>query len=144
MLEPTKIARDGLSPEERERLAAERAKNFTAEQQKRYADKKARREETKICRQKPSIIRQWAREKSDSLVIAADYDPEAILMALLPYLGRSKPFVVYSEFLEVSAYRFMAAARKISVIFTILYTSAVDPDIRSATKYGIHHRSSTQ
>ncbi|CAI5722555.1 unnamed protein product [Hyaloperonospora brassicae] len=100
VLEPTKIARDGLSPEERERLSAERAKNFTAEQQKRYADKKARREETKICRQKPSTIRQWAREKSDSLVIAADYDPEAILMALLPYLGRSKPFVVYSEFLE--------------------------------------------
>ncbi|CAI5727971.1 unnamed protein product [Peronospora destructor] len=78
----------------------ERAKNFTQEQQKRYAEKKARREETKIFRQKPSTIRQWIREKSDSLVIAANYDPEEVLMALLPYLGRSKPFVVYSEFLE--------------------------------------------
>ena len=102
MLEPKRVARDGLSQEQRERLAAERAKNFTPEQQKHYADKKARREETKLSHQKPSVIRQWAREKSDSLVIAANYNPEAILMALLPYLGRSKPFVVYSEFLEVS------------------------------------------
>ncbi|KAF1787833.1 tRNA (adenine(58)-N(1))-methyltransferase non-catalytic subunit TRM6 [Phytophthora cactorum] len=47
---------------------AERAKNFTPEQQKRYAEKKARREQTKLYRQKPSTIRQWAREKSDSLL----------------------------------------------------------------------------
>ncbi|KAJ8533434.1 hypothetical protein ON010_g13820 [Phytophthora cinnamomi] len=100
VVEPPKVARDGLTPEERERLAAERAKNFTPQQQKRYAEKKARRAETKISRQSPSTIRQWAREKSDSLVIAANYDPEEVLMALLPYLGRSKPFVVYSEFLE--------------------------------------------
>ncbi|KUF86724.1 Non-canonical poly(A) RNA polymerase [Phytophthora nicotianae] len=101
VVEPAKVARDGLTPEEREQLAAERAKNFTPEQQKRYAEKKARREQTKLFRQKPSTIREWAREKSDSLVIAANYDPEEVLMALLPYLGRSKPFVVYSEFLEV-------------------------------------------
>ncbi|RMX66281.1 hypothetical protein DD238_003110 [Peronospora effusa] len=100
VVESPKIARDGLTLEERERLAAERAKNFTPEQQKRYAEKKARREETKIFRQKPSTVRQWIREKSDSLVIAANFDPEEVLMALLPYLGRSKPFVVYSEFLE--------------------------------------------
>ncbi|ETK71349.1 hypothetical protein F441_21883 [Phytophthora nicotianae CJ01A1] len=100
VVEPAKVARDGLTPEEREQLAAERAKNFTPEQQKRYAEKKARREQTKLFRQKPSTIREWAREKSDSLVIAANYDPEEVLMALLPYLGRSKPFVVYSEFLE--------------------------------------------
>lgn len=104
MVEPPKVARDGLTPEERERLAEERAKTFTSEQQRRYADKKARREETKIYREKPSTIRQWAREKSDSLVIAANYDPEEVLMALLPYLGRSKPFVIYSEFLEVSVF----------------------------------------
>ncbi|KAF1794516.1 tRNA (adenine(58)-N(1))-methyltransferase non-catalytic subunit TRM6 [Phytophthora cactorum] len=100
VVEPAKVARDGLTPEERGQLATERAKNFTPEQQKRYAEKKARREQTKLYRQKPSTIRQWAREKSDSLVIAANYDPEEVLMALLPYLGRSKPFVVYSEFLE--------------------------------------------
>ncbi|KAL7689040.1 hypothetical protein Plhal304r1_c017g0062241 [Plasmopara halstedii] len=40
--------------------------------------------------------------KSDSLVIAANYDSEKVLMAILPYRGRSKPFVIYSEFLEVS------------------------------------------
>ncbi|KAI9912620.1 hypothetical protein PsorP6_006202 [Peronosclerospora sorghi] len=98
--EPPTVARDGLSSEDRARLAAERAKNFTPEQQKRFAKKKARREETKIYRQKPAVIRQWVREMSDSLIIAANYDPEQILMALLPFLNRSKPFVVYSEFLE--------------------------------------------
>ncbi|CAH0476091.1 unnamed protein product [Peronospora belbahrii] len=100
VVEPPKVARDGLTSEERERLEAERAKMFTPVQQKRYAEKKARREETKIFRQKPSTIRQWARDQCDSLVIASNYDPEEVLMALLPYLGRSKPFVVYSEFLE--------------------------------------------
>uniref|UniRef100_H3GKX8 tRNA (adenine(58)-N(1))-methyltransferase non-catalytic subunit TRM6 n=1 Tax=Phytophthora ramorum TaxID=164328 RepID=H3GKX8_PHYRM len=100
VVEPQKVARDGLTPEERERLAEERAKTFTPEQQKKYAEKKARRDGTKVNRQSPSTIRQWMREKSDSLVIAANYDPEEVLLAMLPYLARSKPFVVYSEFLE--------------------------------------------
>lgn len=100
VVEPTQMARDGLTHEERQRLAAERAKKFTPEEQKRFAQKKALREQTKLLRQNPSTIREWVREKSDSLVIAANYDPEEVLMALLPYLGRSKPFVVYSEFLE--------------------------------------------
>jgi hypothetical protein len=103
VVEPPKVARDGLTPQERQQLAAERAKNFTPEQQKRYAEKKARRDESKLFRQKPSTIRQWTREKADSLVIASNYDPEEVLLALLPYLARSKPFVVYSEFLEVPA-----------------------------------------
>ncbi|GMF15076.1 unnamed protein product [Phytophthora lilii] len=100
VVEAPKVARDGLTPEERARLTEERAKNFTPEQQKRYAEKKARRAETKLNRQSSATIRQWAREKSDSLIIAANYDPEEVLMALLPYLNRSKPFVVYCEFLE--------------------------------------------
>ncbi|KAL4171284.1 hypothetical protein KRP22_009380 [Phytophthora ramorum] len=100
VVEPQKVARDGLTPEERERLAEERAKTFTPDQQKKYAEKKARRDGTKVNRQSPSTIRQWMREKSDSLVIAANYDPEEVLLAMLPYLARSKPFVVYSEFLE--------------------------------------------
>lgn len=131
MVEPTKLARDGLTSEERERLAAERAKNFTPAQQKRYAEKKVRREETKIYRQKPSVVRQWVREKSDSLIIAANYDPEAILMALLPYLGRSKPFVVYSEFLEVSIGSRLPMAGKTSVVLTHVFIAATDPDVRS-------------
>ncbi|TDH72429.1 uncharacterized protein CCR75_003283 [Bremia lactucae] len=99
-IEPAQLARDGMTQEERERLAAERAKSFTPEQQKRYADKKALRELTKLNRQKPATIRKRVREKSDSLIIAANFDPEKILMALLPYLDYSKPFVIYSEFLE--------------------------------------------
>ncbi|RLN45640.1 hypothetical protein BBJ29_009322 [Phytophthora kernoviae] len=99
-VDPPKVARDGLTSEERERLAAERAKTFTPEQQQRYNAKKERRLQTKIQRQSASTIREWVREKSDSLVIAANYDPEELVLALLPYLGRSKPFVVYSEFLE--------------------------------------------
>ncbi|RLN05825.1 hypothetical protein BBJ28_00020785 [Nothophytophthora sp. Chile5] len=100
VVEPPKVARDGLTPEERERMATERAKGFTPEQQRRYDEKKARRLEKKIQRQPSATIRQWVRETSDSLVIAANYDPEQVLLALLPYLGRSKPFVIYSEFLE--------------------------------------------
>ena len=133
MVEPPKVARDGLTLEKREQLAAERAKNFTPEQQKRYAEKKARREETKIFRQKPSTIRKWAREKSDSLVIAANYDPKEVLMALLPYLGRSKPFVVYSEFLEVSLRLSLLTTRSINRASTVVslsyYIVAVDPDV---------------
>ncbi|KAI9906606.1 hypothetical protein PsorP6_002854 [Peronosclerospora sorghi] len=100
VVEPPTVSRDGLSPKHRALLAAERAKNFTPEQQKHYAKKKARREETNIYRQNPAVIRQWVREMSDSLVIAAIYYPEEVLMALMSFLSRSKPFVVYSEFLE--------------------------------------------
>ncbi|CEG46927.1 trna (adenine-n-)-methyltransferase non-catalytic subunit [Plasmopara halstedii] len=118
VVEIKQVARDGLSQEERERMAAERAKNFTPEQQKRFAEKKALREQTKLFRQKPSTIREWVRQKSDSLVIAANYDPEKVLMALLPYLGRSKPFVIYSEFLEPLT-RTFATLQKLEAIIDL-------------------------
>lgn len=101
--EPETVARDGLTPEQRKLAAAERAKTFTEAEQKRYEAKKARRQENKVQRQPPAVVREWIREKSDSLVIASHYDPEPVLLALLPYLGYSKPFVIYSEFLEVRA-----------------------------------------
>ncbi|RLN92634.1 hypothetical protein BBJ28_00020397 [Nothophytophthora sp. Chile5] len=117
VVEPPKVARDGLTPEEREQMATERAKGFTPEQQRRYDEKKARRLEKKIQRQPAATIRQWVRETSDSLVIAANYDPEQVLLALLPYLGRSKPFVIYSEFLEVvdRPFRLLLGARELTV-----------------------------
>lgn len=100
--EPETVARDGLTPEERKTLAAERAAKFTEAEQKRYQAKKERRQEKKVQRQPAAVVREWMRAKSDSLVIASHYDPEPVVLALLPYLGLSKPFVIYSEFLEVS------------------------------------------
>ncbi|CEG40890.1 trna (adenine-n)-methyltransferase non-catalytic subunit trm6-like isoform x2 [Plasmopara halstedii] len=99
-------------------MAAERAKNFTPEQQKRFAEKEALREQTKRFRQKPSTIREWVSQKSDSLVIAANYDPEKVLMALLPYLECSKPFVIYSEFLKPLTQTF-ATLQKLEAIIDL-------------------------
>lgn len=101
VVEPESVARDGLTPEERKAAAAERAKTFTEAEQKRYEAKKAKRAEKKVQKQPAAVVRGWVREMSDSLVIASHYDPEAVLLALLPYLGYSKPFVIYSEYLEV-------------------------------------------
>lgn len=97
---PVVLARDGYTPEEREKMANERIAKFTDDQRKRYEAKKAKNLANKIRREPAAVVRAWAREKSDSLVIACNYDPETMLFTLLPYLACSKPFVVYSEFLE--------------------------------------------
>ena len=39
-------------------------------------------------------------KKCDSLILACNYDPTHTLLALLPYLGESCPFVVFYEYLE--------------------------------------------
>lgn len=97
---PIVLARDGFTPEEREQMANERIAKFTDDQRKRYEAKKAKNLANKIRREPAAVVRAWVREKSDSLVIACNYDPMTMLFTLLPYLACSKPFVVYSEFLE--------------------------------------------
>lgn len=100
VVEPVVVARDGLTAEEREAQTAARIATFTEAQRKRYDEKKARNLANKLKRESPATVRAYVRAKSDALVIASSYDPEPLLFALLPYLARSKPFVVYSEFLE--------------------------------------------
>jgi len=114
--EPEWVARDGLTPEQRRLVATERAKKFTEAEQKRYEAKKARRQVNKVQRQTQATVREWIREQSDSLVIASHYDPEPVLLALLPYLGYSKPFVIYSEFLEPLMRTFSTLQKMDSVI----------------------------
>lgn len=46
-------------------------------------------------------IRNWIRDKSDSLVIVSHFHPTAVLINLMPTLAPAAPFVVFSEYLEV-------------------------------------------
>ncbi|KAF1336116.1 tRNA methyltransferase, partial [Globisporangium splendens] len=108
--------RDGWTPEQRKQAEAERAAKFTEAERKKYEAKRLKRLETKIVRQPASVIRNWIRTKSDSLIIACHYDPETILLTLLPYLACSKPFVVYSEFLEPLTRTFRKLQQMESVI----------------------------
>lgn len=97
---PLEPPRDGLTPAEREVAMAARLAAFTADQRKRYEAKKARNLANKVTRAPAAVVREHVRATSDALVIASSYDPERVLLALLPYLACSKPFVVYSEYLE--------------------------------------------
>lgn len=99
---PETGARDGMTPEERKKVIEERIKTYTEEEQKQYVAKKQRRKENKVHRQPPAVVRDWIRQQADSLVIASHFDPEQMLLKFLPYLACSKPFVIYSEFLEVT------------------------------------------
>ncbi|DBA03000.1 TPA: hypothetical protein N0F65_003188 [Lagenidium giganteum] len=92
--------RNEVTPEEAKRLEAERLSQYTEEERRAYQEKKAKKRANKITRQPIRQVREWVRQKSDALVIACDFDPERVLMALLPYLHCSKPFVIYSEYME--------------------------------------------
>jgi len=45
-------------------------------------------------------IGQHLQELSDSLIVATKYDPNSVFFALYPYLALSRPFVVFSQYLE--------------------------------------------
>ncbi|GLD96833.1 hypothetical protein PINS_up005516 [Pythium insidiosum] len=98
--ESEQVVKDRLSEEEKLRLEAERVAEYTEEEQEKYYIKKARRAAEKMQRQPATTVREWIRNQSDSLVIASHYDPEPVLLALLPYLKCSRPFVVYCEYME--------------------------------------------
>ena len=63
------------------------------------------RREARIRRQcakpLPGSVRNWLRHTSDSLIIATEFNPLAVLLELLPLLAPSAPFVIFSEYLEV-------------------------------------------
>ena len=46
-------------------------------------------------------VRDWLRQGCDCVVIAGKYDPLTAVEAMLPHLTPSRPFAVYSEFVEV-------------------------------------------
>ncbi|CBN75132.1 conserved unknown protein [Ectocarpus siliculosus] len=49
----------------------------------------------------PRQVRDWLRQGCDCLVIACKFDPIAAVDAMLPHLTPSRPFAIYSEFIEV-------------------------------------------
>ncbi|CAM9249660.1 unnamed protein product [Choristocarpus tenellus] len=67
--------------------------------EKNFAKKLARMRRNKL-RPPAHQVREWMREGSDCLIIASKYDPTTSLHAMLPFLIPSRPFVVYSEFIE--------------------------------------------
>ncbi|CAM9948185.1 unnamed protein product [Ascophyllum nodosum] len=48
----------------------------------------------------PRQVRDWLRQGCDCVVIAGKYDPLTAVEAMLPHLTPSRPFAVYSEFVE--------------------------------------------
>lgn len=81
-------------------------KKYTEEERKKHELKKLRRDQNRIVRQPRAVIRNWLRDKSDLLILASEYDPESTFITLMPYLGDSRPFVIYSECLEVHHHGF--------------------------------------
>ncbi|CAN0059085.1 unnamed protein product [Pylaiella littoralis] len=51
-------------------------------------------------RPSPRQVRDWLRQGCDCVVIACKYDPIAAADAMLPHLAPSRPFAIYSEFIE--------------------------------------------
>ncbi|KDO24610.1 hypothetical protein SPRG_10142 [Saprolegnia parasitica CBS 223.65] len=104
--------------EARQREVAERVALYSPEEQAKYLAKKEARikaRQTKT-RRTPAEVRALLRSPSDSLIIASHYDPLSMLQALLPLLGLSKPFVVYSEYLEPLTTAFDALQRMDSIV----------------------------
>jgi tRNA (adenine-N(1)-)-methyltransferase non-catalytic subunit len=70
-----------------------RRKNFLLKRQARFC--------RKLCRPSPLEAAEYLKAKqSDSLIIVTKYDPTETLLALLPFLAPSCPFVVFCEFIE--------------------------------------------
>jgi tRNA (adenine-N(1)-)-methyltransferase non-catalytic subunit len=70
-------------------------KAFLAKRSSRFARKLTR---PSLDETKAYLI--GAERKCDSIILACKYDPTSTLLALLPYLETSSPFVVFYEFLE--------------------------------------------
>jgi tRNA (adenine-N(1)-)-methyltransferase non-catalytic subunit len=75
----------------------------TDQDRSNFLDKRCARFARKLTRPSVMEVGQMARDPHrpcDSLILASKYDPTSTLLSLLPFLGPSCPFVVYSEFLE--------------------------------------------
>jgi len=78
---------------ERELGKDAKRREFLLKRQARFA--------RKLCRQTPLEAVQGLRSRPcDSVIIVAKYDPTESILALLPYLAPSCPFVVYCENIE--------------------------------------------
>ncbi|OQR86726.1 tRNA (adenine-N(1)-)-methyltransferase non-catalytic subunit trm6 [Achlya hypogyna] len=118
--EPTKAEMDSTAEEieARQREVAARVALYSPEEQAKYLAKKEARMKARATkvRRSPAQVRDLLRQPSDSLILATQYDPLAMLTALLPLLGLAKPFVVYCEFLEPLTVAFDALQKWDSVI----------------------------
>jgi len=66
-----------------------------------FLAKRCARFARKLTRHTDSETMSYLKErKCDCVIIVTKYDPTATLMALLPYLAPSSPFVVYFEYIE--------------------------------------------
>jgi len=80
----------------------------TTREKKTFLSKRCARFARKLVRQTPlESEKMLKKRKSDSIIIAVRYDPTETLLALLPYLASSSPFVVYCEYIEPLAECFM-------------------------------------
>ncbi|GMH77814.1 hypothetical protein TrST_g13881 [Triparma strigata] len=76
-------------------------KDFESDQAKHdFLFKRASRFIRKLCRPSRDETLEYLNKKSDSLIISTKFDPLPILLALLPFLAPSCPFVVFSEHIE--------------------------------------------
>lgn len=66
-----------------------------------FLAKRCARFTRKLTRNTPAEVSGWLKQRPcDSLIVASRYDPTETLLALLPYLAPSRPFVVFCEFVE--------------------------------------------
>lgn len=68
---------------------------------RKFLSKRSARFARKLTRHTPMEAYQWLGErKSDSIILVTRYDPTKTLMALLPFLNPSCPFVIFCEYAE--------------------------------------------
>ena len=65
-----------------------------------YMERRNARIKKQCAKPQPATIRNWIRDKSDSLIIVTHFHPTSVLLNLLPTLAPSAPFVVFSEYIE--------------------------------------------
>eukprot|EP00752_Nemacystus_decipiens_P006914 g6208.t1 len=63
-------------------------------------ERKLARMKRNSMRPSPRQVRDWLRQGCDCVVIAGRYNPTAAVEAMLPHLAPSRPFAIYSEFIE--------------------------------------------
>ena len=85
----------------------------TEKEKQSFLYKRAGRFARKLTRHTATEAAQWLNSRqSDSLIIAAKYDPTETLLKMLKFLAPSCPFVVYSEFIEPLADCFRVIQQK--------------------------------
>jgi len=86
--------------EEGKKAFDERLATYTEDERRKALARREERVQRSLRKPDKGRIRKWIKEGVDSLIIATNMDPTAILMRLYQYLHNSCPFVVFCEYLE--------------------------------------------